>query len=349
MMADTPTPFVLAADIGGTNTNLAVMDGDRILFSRRYATGADPSPEAALLRFLSEADASSVPRPTLSCVCGAGLVRDGVIRMSNAAWILDQAAIAASLGMPCFLINDFSAVAWGILTLHADRDDELAVLRRPDGSAAHGDPWGPMVALGAGTGLGCAWTTRDGGRPRVYPSEGGHVSIPVYDDQSERLASWLKARYSRPAGVEAAVSGQGLANIFLFLSGVDAHPTQTSLDILSQPESRRPALIAAAAGSDSLCARAMTMFVELYARTAANMALAFMPSGGIYLAGGVAAKNLAWFTDGALFMRNFLDSYREHTRAILEDTPVYVVRNYDISLVGASYAARVLSGAEDSA
>ncbi|HPE37271.1 MAG TPA: glucokinase, partial [Spirochaetales bacterium] len=271
------------------------------------------------------------------------------IRMSNAAWILDQAAIAASLGMPCFLINDFSAVAWGILTLHADRDDELTVLRRPDGSAAHGDPWGPMVALGAGTGLGCAWTTRDGGRPRVYPSEGGHVSIPVYDDQSERLASWLKARYSRPAGVEAAVSGQGLANIFLFLSGVDAHPTQTSLDILSQPESRRPALIAAAAGSDSLCARAMTMFVELYARTAANMALAFMPSGGIYLAGGVAAKNLAWFTDGALFMRNFLDSYREHTRAILEDTPVYVVRNYDISLVGASNAARVLSGAEDSA
>jgi glucokinase len=196
------------------------------------------------------------------------------------------------------------------------------------------------VVIGAGTGLGFGYALRDDGTTRVYPSEGGHVCLPVYDDESRAFSRWLEGRYGFAAGAEAGVSGQGIAAIFEFMAGSEAKPSDAVRAALALPADERPALVSKAAeDGDGLCLRVMDMFVRLYARVAADAASVFMPSGGIYLAGGIAAKNLTRFTEGYRFMRGFGLGYREHVRAIASRTPVYVVKDYAISIYGAANAA----------
>jgi glucokinase len=83
----------------------------------------------------------------------------------------------------------------------------------------------------------------------------------------------------------------------------------------------------------------MDMFVKLFARVAADYTATFLPSGGIFLAGGIPAKNEARFLEGGRFMAMYERSYAKHIRAILAKTPVMIVEDYSISLYGAANAA----------
>ncbi len=131
----------------------------------------------------------------------------------------------------------------------------------------------------------------------------------------------------------------GIVNIFEFL--VDHHSSQSALvaEIAGLRENERPARIAAAASSDPLCADAMDLFVRLYARVASDATATFLPAGGVFLAGGIAAKNEELFMQGGRFMAMFERNYREHIRSILAVTPVMIVKDYAISLYGAANAA----------
>lgn len=334
---------VLAVDVGGTNTSCALVaaSGRHIesLIERRYSTVSEPSLTVPLARFLDEARALGHPRPSSACVSGAGPVEGGRrIRLTNAAWDIDGAAVEDLAEAPTLVINDFSAIAWGVLLLDPDDPHELMALEPPSGPGPRPDERGPIVVIGAGTGLGFGFVLRDGPEPRVYPSEGGHTGLPAYDDRTRALAGWLQERYGHAVGAEAAVSGSGLANIYEYLAREGARGE--GVDILGLEPAKRPAAIAAgAAAGDPFCVKAMDTFVRLYARVAADAASTFLATGGIYLAGGIASKNLERFTEGGRFMESFLGGYREHIRAIAASTPVFVVRDYAISLYGDAFAA----------
>lgn len=342
-----PAVNVLAVDIGGTNTSCAIVSVDagsfETRFERRYSTKAEPSLVAPLGRFVAEAAAAGAPSPRVLCVSGAGPVVGRSITLTNAPWGIDGDELESRFGLPTFVINDFSAIAWGMLLLDPANPGELVQLRSPDGTAAAPSADGPVVVIGAGTGLGFGYALRDGGTTRVYPSEGGHVCLPVYDDESRALSRWLESRYGFAAGAEAGVSGQGIGHIFEFMtSSSDMHSPEVS-HILGMAPSDRPAGIAeAAAAGDEVCRRVMAMFVKLYARVAADAAAIFMPTGGIYLAGGIASKNLDFFTEGDRFMESFGHGYRAHIREIAARTPVFVVMDYAISIYGAANAAATM-------
>ncbi len=350
----------LAVDVGGTNTSCALVAargrGLSPLLERRFSTKAEPSLIEPLARFLEEAKATGLPPPGAACVSGAGPVEGGRrIRLTNAAWDIDGDAVEALARVPTMVINDFSAIAWGVLLLDPDDPAELAPLPPPCGPLPQVDARGPLVVIGAGTGLGFGFAFRDGAVPRVYPSEGGHACLPAYDDETRALARWLQARYGYAAGAEAGVSGQGIANIYEFLTsgeGDGIAPTggparvRDALGVMAREAGERPAAVATGAASgDPACTRAMDLFVRLYARVAADAASTFLPTGGIFLAGGVASKNIERFVEGHRFMETFLRGYREHVRAIAAATPVFVVRDYSISLYGDAFAALAGHGA----
>lgn len=335
---------VLALDVGGTNVSCAIIDiqdGTYVnRFGRRYATRAEPSLLEPLQRFLAEARGEGVSQPSLLCVSGAGPVVGRTIKLTNAPWGIDGDELEARFGIRAFVINDFSAIAWGVLLLDHSNEHELVQLPTPDARLIPPSTQGPLLVIGAGTGLGFGYVLRDEDCTRVYPSEGGHVCLPVYDDESRAFSLWLEKKYGFPAGAEAGVSGQGIGNIFTFLAGREDPLPSMAQEIMTAAEHERPAMVSRAAyAGDSLCLRAMTMFVRLYARVASDAASTFLPSGGIYLAGGVAAKNMERFTEGNTFMEAFLWGYREHVRSIAANTPVYIVKDYAISIYGAAHAA----------
>ncbi|MBN2875247.1 MAG: glucokinase, partial [Spirochaetales bacterium] len=321
---------VLAADVGGTNTSCALVSIDdgvlRTCFERRYSTKAEPSLIAPLDRFLKDAASAGTPPPKLLCVSGAGPVLGSSIALTNAPWGIDGRELESRFGLPTFVINDFSAIAWGILLLDHNDGAELEQLPSSSGRSVVPSEDGPVVVLGAGTGLGFGYVLRDGGVTRVYPSEGGHVCLPVYDDESRAFSRWLEDCYGFAAGAEAGVSGQGIENIFSFMVSREKVKSDSVRMVLGKDKADRPAFIAeAAAKGDPLCTRVMTMFVRLYARVASDAAATFLPGGGIYLAGGIAAKNLGFFTEEFRFMNVFERAYRSHIADIVARTPVFVV------------------------
>ena len=96
----------------------------------------------------------------------------------------------------------------------------------------------------------------------------------------------------------------------------------------------------AIAKTDPLAIATMKMFVSAYGAEAGNLALKILPYGGLYLAGGIAAKNLPLLTDG-IFVTAF--NHKGRVSDLLSNIPVYVILNPQVGVIGAaSRAANLL-------
>jgi len=335
--ADSP---VLVADVGGTNLNLALMlpEGSRFRLARkaRFSTQDEPSLLGPIRRFLAE---DPTLRPGRACLAGAGPVLDRRIHLTNAPWDMDAPALERDLGIPVQLVNDFIALSWGVTTLDLSDPSQVIALPHGDGRLPEADPAGLALVVGAGTGLGVGFVVRTPQGPRAFPSEGGHIGLPVFSEDSLALWRHLAAGLPGPPGAEMAVSGPGLALIFRFMLDTQRAPwTAEATTLLGLPMAEQPAAISRLAGTDPACAQAMDLFVDLYARVCAELCAVFLPTGGLYLAGGIAAKNAPRLLDGGRFMARFERNYRTHLDQLTRATPVYVVQDYDISLYGAAQA-----------
>lgn len=339
-----PEMVILAADVGGTNLNLALVTVREgrfgILRKASFPTKSEASLFGPIFRFLEECAQRGIPAiPEIACISGAGPVHDKYIRLTNAPWDIDGRALERELGIPVHIVNDFTAVCHGILVLDPSDESQLLPIPHLDVSVPAVDPLGTAVIVGAGTGLGVGYVVRVGDTSHVFPSEGGHIGLPLIDEETIELWKYLRARDPGAPGAESAVSGPGIGNIFSFL--VDSgRVAKTSIinSILELPVEERPAAIAKQARLEPACARAMGTFVDLYGRVCADLCAVFMPRGGLFISGGIAPKNEQHFLAEERFMRSFERNNRNHITAIIRSTPVFIVRDYSISLYGAAHA-----------
>jgi glucokinase len=343
-MNSTFDTIVLAGDIGGTNVNLALVgkNGEKfsIIHKRNYGSQKVTTILDPLKDFLAETGRShGALKPTLCCISGAGPVKNGYCSMSNVPWGIDRAEVESFLGLPTVLINDFTAISYGICQL--DIDDAAQITKVPHSDGSIPSPLeSPKAVVGAGTGLGVGYLVKGGGKWIACASEGGHSDFASVDAESDAFNAWLRRREGIHVGSELAVSGQGIANIFDFLADSGTFgPTKEVARIAALADEEKPAAVAAASHGDPLCDHAMDLFVKLYARFAANATTYFYPKGGIYLAGGIVTKNEARFLKNGLFIRTYEENYKEQIVDLLRGTPVYIVKDYSISLYGAAYAA----------
>lgn len=322
---------VLAADIGGTKTVAAVcvVDGDRVtpLAQRRYESRAHASLGEILAAFVQEVSLDGV---SAACFGVAGPVEDGRCRTTNLPWDIDGDALRTALRLPIVrVVNDFHAAAAGVAAL--DPSQRVEVQR---GSPL---PRAPRVVIGAGTGLGEATVVWGGDDWVCVPGEGGHADFAARTAREARLADALRARYGRVSW-ERVVSGMGVADIYAHLRDDVGLPESPAV----AGEIRAGDLGAvvgahALAGDDALCVEALDLFLEAYGAEAGNAALRVLARGGVFLAGGIAAKVLPKLLDGA-FLRGFLDKGR--MRGLAASMPVYVVTEPALGLLGAALLAR---------
>ncbi|AFG37353.1 glucokinase [Spirochaeta africana] len=340
---------IVAGDVGGTNTTIALMapEGNsfRIVRKQRYSSQQLSGIEEAISDSL-EGFRRDHPdlKLTACCFSAAGPVRDNRCKLTNVPWSVDGAVISELFGAPAFVINDFSAVCYGLPLLQLDNPEEVTVLQHPDGSIPepHGDV---MAAAGAGTGLGVGFLIRNGDHVRAFPTEAGHVDLAPVDDTMSDFYRFLRAELNgqRP-GAELSISGMGISNLYRFFRSKLDGPVDDQLARIDDAAvTERPPLISrGAADGHPLLQQVMRYFVQMYANFASNAALNYIPSAGLFLAGGIAAKNQQFFLEDDLFMRTFLENYNPNIRTVIERIPVYIIRNYDVSLYGAANAARML-------
>jgi glucokinase len=302
---------LVAGDVGGTKTLLRCVEpGGSVSREVRYDSTAWPSFDDVLAAFLAEID-----RPVdAACFAVAGAVLDARVTVTNVGWILDEAALARTFSIPrVSLINDFYAVGLGVPLLGPGDVVEL--------QKGQHDPAAPIAILGAGTGLGEALVVSCGGVHQVIPGEGGHTDFAPQDEEQARLFLHLHAIYGH-VSAERVVSGMGLVNIFTFLGGGEA----TAAEIGARADE-----------GDALAARAFAIFVDAYGAEAGDLAVQTLARGGVYLAGGIAAKNVRWFTDG-----RFLEAFTRKGRFadVMRTIPVRLIVNEKVGLIGAVEGAR---------
>jgi glucokinase len=305
--------LILAGDIGGTNTRLALVDGDPRAPGafEVYPSTAHASLEEIVHAFLGTHPAT----PTAASFAIAGPVRDGHVQVTNLAWSVDASSLASTLGLARVrLLNDLEANAWGLAALDAG-DFHVLNPGRPDAA-------GNAAVCSAGTGLGEAGLYWDGEKHHPFACEGGHTDFAPLTKQEEGLREFLAAHYDH-VSYERVCSGPGLVNIYAYLAG------SCSLDA---PEISQRALD----GTDETAVAALDMFVEIYGAESGNLALKLMATGGIYLGGGIPPRILAKLEDGS-FMRTFTAKGR--FAELLAGIPVRVILNDRMALMGAALAA----------
>lgn len=311
---------ILTADIGGTNTRLALVSRDggrwRVGHLRRFANAGHDDFTALARRYLDDLD----EHPARACLGLAGPVRGDTVRLTNLPWTLSAPALARDLGLEAVhLLNDLEALAWSLDALAAE---DLLTLQHGRSAAA-----GNRALIAAGTGLGQAGLYHDGQRWHPFASEGGHADFAPADERGFQLQRMLAARFGHVSW-ERVVSGQGLVHLYeclLEMAG-EGHPPW-----LEEPDAPARVSRGALEEQDALCSEALRWFARLYGAEAGNLALKTMALGGVYVGGGIAPKILPLLQAGG-FMEGFLDKGR--MRGLLEGMAVQVIRNENAALIG---------------
>jgi glucokinase len=313
---------LIAGDIGGTKVLLQLVEltagGHRAVGpEQRFESAAYATFDALLADFLRGASGTI----DAACFAVAGPVFGDRAEVTNLSWKMSASALAEAFSIKrVALINDFFAVALGVPML---APSDLLSLNAGTRVAS-----APIAILGAGTGLGQAILVHDGVKYNVVPSEGGHADFAPQDEEQTRLFLALQKKYGHVSW-ERLLSGMGLVNIDNFLRGIDREYDETiPIEIASLADS-----------GDDIANRTFEIFVDIYGAEAGNMALRVLARGGVYLAGGIAAKNLRHFTTG-----RFVESFLRKGRFVdvMRVIPIHVIANANVGLIGAAEAARRL-------
>jgi glucokinase len=316
---------ILAGDVGGTKTTLALFDGARVVREVTLASRSLTSLEAAIAEFLGAPPSAAVEAVGIGI---AGPVVDGRSITTNLPWEIDEAGLSrAAGGARARLINDLEATAHGIFVL---TEDEKVTLQP-------GTPRGGNIALiAAGTGLGEALIVPSAVGHTVIASEGGHVGFAPRDELEDGLLAFLRKEFGT-VSYERVLSGPGLHNIYRFLRETKFAPE--SLAVAESLRRQDPGAVItehALAGADALCEKTMAIFVSVYGAEAGNLALKALALGGVLVAGGIAPRIVPLLQGGG-FLAGFRDKGR--LAPLMETIPVQVAMNPRAPLLGAARVA----------
>jgi len=321
--------LLLAVDIGGTKTfcQLSTTEGE-VLLAHEYISQHYVSFDALLGVFFSQITIASTMRISACfAVAGPVLGRNGTV--TNLPWRLNADQIATRFDFQHVqLCNDFEAVAVGINCLS---DDEIITLNKGKQQLD-----GVRAVIGAGTGLGQAILLPERDDWRIVATEGGHVDFAPRNDLQMALLSYLLPQFGH-VSYEHVVSGAGLVSIYHFLCQQAGREASASIKAAMIDGDVAAAIShSALIEHDTVASQALDLFIDIYGAQAGNLALSVLSRGGLYIAGGIAAKNLLRFQDGR-FMAAFTDKGK--MAELAATIPVKLIMQDKVGLKGAHLLA----------
>jgi glucokinase len=306
---------ILAADIGGTNSRFAFFkvatDGKIGLEESIWLKTQEAGSFANLLGQLEASDFTLPLKAAESAVFAvAGPVEEGLYSQPpHIPWDINLFDVAKEYGLKrCVLINDFVAQAFACRSPVIESAQQIIPGKI--------DPALPLVVIGAGTGLGqAALIPLPSGGYIALPSEGGHASFPFETDTEFEYMKFLIDKTREPyVRSDTVVSGKGLSLVHQYLTG----------------NKLQPAAVAAELSEDHDTLKWMARF---YGRICRNFALQILAFGGVYIAGGVAAK----IPDLVMHPEFRKEFHRSETMGhVLAKIPVMLNSNQESGLWGAA-------------
>lgn len=321
--------MLLAGDIGGTKTNLAVFSyetGWRLpIAEATFPSASYPSLEALVREFLSQYD-FSVDRASFGV---AGPVVAGRATITNLPWMMDEVQLQRELHIQSVhLLNDLDAIAHAVPYLEPGDLHTLNVGQPVSG--------GTIAIIAPGTGLGEGFLTWESMHYQAQTSEGGHADFAPTNQLEIELLRYLMARFPH-VSFERVCSGKGLPNIYAYLkdSGYAEEPSWLAARFAAAQD-RTPIIVENALSKENaseLCVATLNTFVSILGAEAGNLALKVLATGGVYLGGGIPPRILSYLDD-----ERFIQAFTRKGRLtqMLTQMPVHVILNPNVALLGAA-------------
>ena len=360
--------YLFVGDIGGTNTRLSIYATDqkeplhtKTYSNEEYFTSPTSTFENTIFpKFLSEECTSLKDDDSINliaCFAVAGPVHNNKVTLTNLGGVeLDGSLVENNTNgylkyiTKCKIINDFVGQGYGLLDL--DEDDVVELTPNAKQIIEENSPLGPKACVGAGTGLGECFLVTSSLHPsegyECYPSEGGHVDFVPRDALQVELLNFLKEKFggntTSRISVERVVSGKGLANVYEFLA--QKFPKKVRKDLHDEFEKAgalQGRVVGVSANDEEnpceLCVQAMEIMMSAYGAEVGNCAVKYIPTGGLYVSGGLTPKNIK-FIQGkdSPFMKAYFDKGRM-TKNVLSGIPLLAVLNEGSGLDGARVCA----------
>ena len=327
--------IILAADVGGTKSNVGLFETGagggggalNLKFEKSYPTHQLKTLASMMTGFLKDAETHPAD-VAAACIGIAGPVEDGKCVAEWLPWrVVDEKEVAAGSGIPgTRLINDMVATAWGVTAV---RPEQLVTLNPGEPKRNRN-----VAVIAAGTGLGESALIFDDGKYHHLTSEGGHTDWAPRNAVELDLFKFLMERSDRVTN-EHVLRGRGICNVHAYFTALETGRFPKELP--DSDEQAGEIAKKAAADPSSGAGKAMRLFVSAYGARAGNLAMQVMSTGGVYVGGGIAPKNLELMKSGA-FMEAFLDK-GPLFGPILKKMPVYVVTEQKTGLIGAAQFA----------
>ena len=334
---------VLGIDIGGTNTNLGIAgvikNTSTMLLSLHFKSQELTCLLPAVLETLEYINMNYNIDITSACIGASGVVspNNDSAHLTNVQWDVksDELIKETSLNS-VFIINDFQTIGYGINLLDSNNKNDIFPVRI---KREKEDNKETKAIIGAGTGLGKSILLFNTHYNAYIPiaSEGGHGDFPVYNSYERDLVNFVKKlrNIKHPLTYEELLSGRGLESIYLYLRNLEKYKISKYTEEIDC-STDKSTLISKYKNKDETCNETFRLFARFYGRCAKNFVLDSLATGGLYIAGGIASKNLEIFSTKE-FLNEFENAYRRSN--ILEKVPIYIIVNYDVSIYGACFAA----------
>ncbi len=322
---------LLGADIGGTNSNFGifhVQNNVPILLLSLHAKSQQVTDFPVLvhqvLLFVKQTYGITI-KHALFAAAGVASPNKDQSKPTNLSYVIDASAIKKATGLSCvYVINDFEVIMYG-LDFIAPKD--LVLVKK--GVALER---ATKAILGAGTGLGKCIMVWNSDRNRYMPvaSEGGHEDVAVQTSLELELVEFIQKTEKRACNIswEDVLSGNGIQRMYQFF-----HARANGGQHAKREQVPHPDEIFQDRNNSKHSWDTFELYTTLYARCAKNFGLDVLARGGIYIAGGIAAKNLPMF-ELPQFAREFVNCGK--LADLLEQIPIYVITDYNVSLYGAA-------------
>jgi glucokinase len=308
----------LVADVGGTNSRLALFDESRDEFRElSQFTNADFDRfEDVIAHWLGSLGETA---PTHACIAAAAPPTGDRVNMVNIGWSFSCRELAARFGFnELAWLNDFQANAHALPHLGAA---DMQCLQ-----SGGETPNRILATVGPGTGLGGATLRWVDGVPIAGEAEPGHAGLSPGSDLELEIFRRLLPDYG-DIYAELLVSGAGLARLHAAIAAINGVPCPA----LTPPEVSSRAL----SGEDELCVMALQTFCALLGSVCGDFVLSNGAYGGLYIAGGIVPRMIPFLKDSDFLPRfHNKGAMSQH----LAQVPIHVITTAQPGLIGAAHA-----------
>lgn len=318
-------PLLLAADIGGTKSDVAIFDlsqkaDDRPVRRQRYFNKEFLNFDEILTDFLTNSET-----PLYGCFGVASAIRQGIAKLTNLDWVLSEKELKNKFGFKQItLINDLTALCSALPFL---AENDLLLIQ--EGEAEKG---GVRAVIAPGTGLGEGFLIDRGSCFYPQGSEGGHCDFAPLNQEQTELLKYLQQNHTA-VSYELLCSGKGLPNIFDFLVSTSIARDNQHLQKVAATEDRTPLIVEGALAElpCPLCTKALSLFLEILGAEAGNLALKTYATGGLFIGGGILPR-IADRVSFAPLLKSFRQ--KEKMEPLVASIPVHLILKQNAALLG---------------